>query len=102
MNIDEIRMIISQGIQHWMRKKNLTIKELAYNLHCSQEYIRKLIAGEHVRIELDFLQDLVAVLGRKSYRIRGYEETEDTYPFDECVKLLKQPPPQQPKLFDDD
>lgn len=100
MHNDEIRMIISKVIKKCLKKKG--IKELAYDLHCSPEYIEKIKARENVGIREDFLQRLVGYIGLKSYRVRGYEETEETYPFDECVELLKSylVPPQQGNLWE--
>jgi len=105
MNNDEVRMIISRAIQEIIKKKNTTVKELVYYLHCSEEYIKKLIARENVGIGTDFLQRLVVYCGLVSYRIRGYEETEDTYSFDTCVKLLESlysVPPRQRSLWDEE
>jgi len=91
------RRIISQGTKWWMRERGLTLAELALKTGCTKEYVRKVIDCESVEIRLEFLQSLVMTFGRTSARF--YEDTPEILTFDQCVELIKPPPPRQGKLW---
>lgn len=95
------RRIISQGIQYWAVELGISLRTLARRTGHSIEYIKKVIAGEPVEIELDFLRDCVLALGRSSGRREYFEETGvENLSWEECVRLIRAPLPRQGKLLD--
>ena len=99
---DSDRRKISQGIQSWLRKRELKLYDLARQTGHSEDYVRRIINCEPVKIELAFLQSLVVAFNPNPtyYRIRSPEETPDILTWDECIKLLEPPPPRQNRLWD--
>lgn len=96
------RKKISQGIQGWLKVQQKGLHELALKMGCSVEYIKRIINCEPVKIELQFLQNLVAILNPTAYdyRLRFVEEIPEILSWNECVKLLELPSPHQGTLWD--
>ena len=96
--------IIWQGIDRWMKIKDITPSELARLTGISEESIKSGIKGIYIQLSSWDLPRFVDAFGLRNARNRSFEDFADVLTDEECIQLLTAPlneeQPRQRNLFD--
>lgn len=92
-----------QGIDYWMRERSITPQALATATGYPKDRIERGLRGEPEPLPSYFLHGCVNVFVLTSARARFFEETDDILSDQECMAILRRPPPphRQSRLWDD-